>query len=508
MEKQVRQSEGAEEFIGWLYCEYCDEAAASWYLRNKAASAPHYDLNDLLEADNRLEAQIDALRVAGQAGWEASKESFGEDAGYCFAASVVAFESADEERISMILEKAADPELSQGIISALGWLIYEEAEPHIQKLFKSDSPEQQCIGLAASAIHRREPQRLLDHAIYSPYLPLKTSALFAVGELGKGGPIMLRRLQENWSAKEPEVRLAAAWSSALLGDAKALDLLKPFASPENPSREKALGIAMRRMDLKAALAWKKELAKSPDTLRLAVQAAGMIGDPALVPWLLEQMSIPEQARVAGEAFTMITGIDIAKAGLEGKWPEGFEAGPNDDPNDPNVEPDPDEDLPWPERTLVSEWWNKNRNKFQTGTRLLLGKPITKENIAAVLSTGFQRQRAAAALEQAVLTPGKPLYNVSAPAWRQMPPPTPAARAISGPPNYGPRELAITAVNCITPVGLDAAMTAASIRAGITRLVFHDDYKDAGGNEIIISRIKGIKEERKGVANRINALAEM
>ena len=56
------------------------------------------------------------------------------------------------------------------------------------------------------------------------------------------------------------------------------------------------------------------------------------------------MEVPELARVAGEAFTMITGVDIAYEDLEGEWPEDFEAGPTESPEDEDVEMDPDEDL--------------------------------------------------------------------------------------------------------------------------------------------------------------------
>ena len=34
-------------------------------------------------------------------------------------------------------------------------------------------------------------------------------------------------------------------------------------------------------------------------------------------------------------------------------------------------------------------------------------------------TGYQRQRAAAALELAILKPGRPLFEVRAPGWRQQ-----------------------------------------------------------------------------------------
>jgi hypothetical protein len=41
---------------------------------------------------------------------------------------------------------------------------------------------------------------------------------------------------------------------------------------------------------------------------------------------------------------MITGVDIAYEDLEGVWPEGFEAGPTENPENENVAMDPDEDL--------------------------------------------------------------------------------------------------------------------------------------------------------------------
>jgi hypothetical protein len=87
---------------------------------------------------------------------------------------------------------------------------------------------------------------------------------------------------------------------------------------------------MRLMDRTNALIWGNELIRSKETLRLAVIAAGIRGDVVNIPFLIDMMQIPVHARVAGEAFTMITGVDLKDAQLEGCRPEGFEAGPNDD----------------------------------------------------------------------------------------------------------------------------------------------------------------------------------
>ncbi|MGI9500765.1 MAG: TIGR02270 family protein, partial [Geminicoccaceae bacterium] len=49
--------------------QHAEEAAFLWLLRATAVKAPHYDLKDLARLDERVEAHIDGLRVAGEPGW-------------------------------------------------------------------------------------------------------------------------------------------------------------------------------------------------------------------------------------------------------------------------------------------------------------------------------------------------------------------------------------------------------------------------------------------------------
>jgi uncharacterized protein (TIGR02270 family) len=151
----------------------------------------------------------------------------------------------------------------------------------------------------------------------------------------------------------------------------------------------------------------------------ACAAISARGDPEHVPWLIERMDAPRLARPAGEAFAMITGVNIACQSLDCLRPEGFESGPGDDPADENVEMDPDENLPWPDRDKIAAWWKKHESDFTPGTRYLLGKPISEEWLEHVLRHGYQRQRAAAALELAIRRPGTPLFDVCAPGFRQQ-----------------------------------------------------------------------------------------
>jgi uncharacterized protein (TIGR02270 family) len=158
---------------------------------------------------------------------------------------------------------------------------------------------------------------------------------------------------------------------------------------------------------------------SRDPRRLAVAALGHLGLPEDVSALLEWICVPHYARLAAEAFTMITGVDLPSQQMQTQRPDGFSAGPTEDPDDDNVELDPDEDLPWPDCDKIAAWWRNHASDFTPGTRYLLGKPITEDWLERVLQRGRQRQRAAAALELAIRRHGTPLFEVRAPGFRQQ-----------------------------------------------------------------------------------------
>jgi uncharacterized protein (TIGR02270 family) len=125
------------------------------------------------------------------------------------------------------------------------------------------------------------------------------------------------------------------------------------------------------------------------------------------------------ARIAGEAFTMITGIDLVANNLRGAPPEGFRAGPSDDPADDLVALDPDENLSFPDVARVRAKWRTLEAELPRGPRYVFGKPIASRWLERVLRSETQRRRAHAAIDLALLEPGKPLFEVRAPGMRQV-----------------------------------------------------------------------------------------
>jgi len=213
-------------------------------------------------------------------------------------------------------------------------------------------PTIQRVGLAAKAVHRKDPGAVLQTMLTSSDVGLRARVLKAVGELGLRNLASL--VSSSLSAEDPSLGWWAAWSGAILGDGVAIPILQQLGEKNGPYAVKAATMAVRRMSLEAAHRWIRTLAENPETLRVALYAAGALGDPTSIPWLIENMAVPALARVAGESFTMITGVDLAYDDLDTDKPEGFDAGPTEDPEDENVEMDQDEDLPWPTQRTHQE----------------------------------------------------------------------------------------------------------------------------------------------------------
>jgi uncharacterized protein (TIGR02270 family) len=399
--------------------QFAEEAAFLWQLREGAVSAPHYLLADLARLDARVEAQLDGLGVVGEPGWSVVRQVLeAGQAGETFAASVLAFQADDEERVRDVVGVAqAKDEKARGLSSALGWLAFEQASKHIKGLLAAGEPALRRAGIAAAAIHRRNPGPALLEAFANDDPPLKARSFRAAGELGLVDTHIT--LRANLKSKDRAVQFWAAWSNALLiGHKDAVAYLQNVAEGGGCFAERAAQMAMRRLAPNDAKTWLKRLVRELGQKRIAIIAAGAFADPEGIPFLIEQMKVARLSRVAGDAFSLITGANIAYEHLEGQKPEGFEAGPTENPEEDDVAMDADLDLAWPDPTHVQKWWITHHGNFAKGTRYLLGRPITLESLRLALENGYQRQRAAAAIELALLNPGKPLFEVRAPAHRQ------------------------------------------------------------------------------------------
>lgn len=397
--------------------QHAEEASFLALLRDYAVRAPHYSLNDLLKLDRRIEAHLDGLRIAGPVGLETLLQLGPNASGEIFAVAVLALESGNSAALSKLSEHLHKyPEAERFFSAALGWLEWELVSPWIERLLVSPEPLFRRLGLTACGMHRRDPGAALLAGLSHADPSVLARAARSAGELRRRD--LMAAIRAHRLHSSDAVRFWANWASAQMGDEEALEPLRQFAEQAGEFQLRALAVLLCWQQRDASIAWLRGLMQSPAHRRLVIQATGLFGDPVTIPWLIQQMHELPLARVAGEAFTLITGADLALLDLELKTSPDFDSGPNDDPSDPNVSIDPDQDLPWPDPQLVENWWQANQNRFNKGTAYLLGVPLSEAQCQEVLRTGYQRQRIAAACALARYIPTQVLFPTSAPALRQ------------------------------------------------------------------------------------------
>jgi uncharacterized protein (TIGR02270 family) len=356
---------------------HIEEASCLSQTRVSLIAAPRIALRDLTRFDGRIEAHLDGLSMAGEAAWQICQVALETPTlGAIFCATVRVIDDkrrSETDRLFALAE--AVPEMRQALASAFAWVEPSQLRGIVIELLDAEDPLRRHIGIDACAMHRVDPGLVSGRGILDKSLFVRARGLRAAGELGCEEA--LSSCDISVQDADPECRFWAAWSSVLLGNrGTALDTLTSTGLAAGWHRDRAFRLALQAMSLRASHRVLQPLRADPQQLR----------------WLIQG---------------------------RGKRPEHFESGPNDDPDDPNVDMDPDDGLPWPDVSKIEKWWSDNSNQFQEGMRYFMGKSVTRDNCINVLKNGYQRQRILAANYLCLLEPGTPLFDTSAPAWRQQ-----------------------------------------------------------------------------------------
>ncbi len=390
-------------------------------VRQLLLDAPHARLHQLARLDERLLAHLDGLTIASETGQRMTDAvlvaPFG--GGEVFVAAVLALQARDAARLERLLALAeASPEAAPSLVAAFGWVSPTHLRGVTRALLDSLGPLRRAIGLQACAAHQVDPGAVLPTACTDSDPSLQAIAWRVAGELGRTDllPTALQALGD----ADATVRFEAAHAAVRFGDRGAAPAaLRALAEVPGPQQEAALTAFLLLASPTEAHALLKTLPADTTGQRLRVRGAGWSGDPVYVPWLLQQMASPALARVAGEALSLITGLDLAELDLEGAALDSSPPGPNDEPEDDEVALDEDESLPWPDAERVAQWWQENGTRFPAGTLHFVGHVPSKASVSAVLAEGVQRQRVLAADLIVLMQPGSRRFNTAAPSHRQQ-----------------------------------------------------------------------------------------
>lgn len=400
--------------------QHAENVCSLWLQRQQAVEEPHYSFTDLVHLDNRLNANLEGMRVAGAHGLPFFDEMIdADDEGAVFGKALMAIERNDVKTFGDLMEQAeGNQEILIELDSALAWTTPDHLKGIVKMLLTNDSSAAFILGLGTCSSHNRNPGNYLKAGLKHNDVTVRAKTLRVGADVSDrtfGNSVL--ELTEFENDKE---KFEAGRALAFCGQQSAgRKILGALTMSESKYAGLASDLIVQMDDPKISKALLKKLDATEGRIRDVVRGFGLLGDPVAMEWLITNTEVPELSRLCGGSISMITGIDLAMEDLETlDEPEGFEdPGPSDDPDDDNVLLDDDENLPWPAPELIRAWWDSSQ-KLPAGRFYLDGHEKDTAGLKHVLVNGMQRQRNAAAVGLALANPDSKYLDTRLPTAKQ------------------------------------------------------------------------------------------
>ncbi len=394
--------------------EHLDEAAFLWTQWERALVAPNCTLKDVIRGpEERLLAHIDGLLVAGEAAVERLliPALEGDEPEKVFAAALALLDGPTPDAVARVLARldGTEPEVAAVIARVLGLAHREGIEDALVAATRSGEPPTIAASISALAV-RRVPVPDIGSFLASRDPAILAPALAAARV---GGQQHLGLIERAFASTVTAVWDAALETGLVLGMRSAW--LRCRQIVDDKRADAAFPLLVLTMsgedeDLQRILA-----ALDVGTLRpAAIVALGYTGRVTAVDTCLPYLADEKVAKLAGEAVSAITGLEI-----DGEFRKR-EAEPEEPPaleeNDPDADLvlGPEAMLPLPQPGAVQRWWKEARARFDPAVRYLGGKPWSPEVLVSAFTGGFMRRRRVVGLELAVRSRGE--YDVETRKW--------------------------------------------------------------------------------------------
>ena len=392
-----------------LYEQHVDNASFLWVMRSHVIHQPHYTLSDIAELDERIDSHLDALMLSVHQAWKYCLLSLEfEEPGEVFTAAIIAIRSNETKKIQLVVEAGLkNDETFKGLVSALGWLPSNLAHPWIKKFLFSKDIQHKYLAIAVCGIRRENPEifgksldELLKREDCISNEKLYAQCLCLIGEcrLQEYMPDLNRAMNSSDSntSSNRAVNFWANWSAVLLGNTTAINNLKVYVMEEGPYQQQAIQLAFRVLSVEQGRAWIGELLENKNQIRNVIKAVAVLGDPHAISWLIQLMKQVELARLCGEAFTTITGIDLEQCQPGQEDLDNLQQSLTLDDEDMAV--DEDENLLWPDASKVELAWRQCSEGFVLGERYFMGKAIGQVSLVEKTEELGMRRRVGVSLE--------------------------------------------------------------------------------------------------------------
>jgi uncharacterized protein (TIGR02270 family) len=406
--------------VSWdVMREHLAEAAFLWGHWERALVSPRYTLAEVAAGpEERLRAHIDGLVVGGAEVAERllvpALVPVNDEAEPVFAAAAALLAGGDPERTANLIgaTRTADAAALSAIGRAFALHPSRETTAALLAAAEADAglpPAAEAIVLDACRRTAVDPGAVLDRAMRGEDASAKAVALEIARRAGRFTPELLGYFLKRRHRVAGE---AALHSARRAGLAPAWNVALERAEGPEPSRDDLVCLAVAGEPERLELLF--TLAGIAQHRRDALWALGYAGRVRGAEICLDLMADESCARLAGDAFSAITGLALAGELV------ATGAGEDEDEDEAEAEED-DEDggLPRPARAAVARWWSEQRSRFTVDTRYMAGTPATVERAIEVLASGPMHRRPALALELCARTAGEVDVDVADWAHRQQ-----------------------------------------------------------------------------------------
>ncbi|QKC85188.1 hypothetical protein [Mesorhizobium sp. NZP2077] len=348
--------------------QHVEDAAFLWHRRAREIDGHLMGPFDIGRIDQRLDANLDGLFAAGQAAWDLVTARFADyqEPPELFLLGALAFEWQSAPAIRFALESAGP--LGKSGLSALSGAVARSSpdrlKPFVARWLNSTVATERALGVGALYHHEVDPGPRLAELLTDRDAEVRRRALKLAGARRRRDVIV--EVAACMEARGAEERLQAAVAACLLGEARlAQPVLDKMLEGYPEFAGAVMDIRLLTTPSIAARSWWQQFVSTPATREAAVAASGLLGDMAIMPWLIEKMQSPELAYAAGLALRDLIEIDFNDTDV-------FVT----DPAKLGPEFETIEVTPLPSASRAQAWWDNGKgpvrfDKFQSMRRLKL-----------------------------------------------------------------------------------------------------------------------------------------
>ena len=378
-----------------LIQRHANDAAFYWNQRDESITSSHLQLERLSHFDSVLQANLEGLIAAGDAGWDTALQAMERWKGVSqlFVCAFIALQDKSAERLPLLCKRIeAQPNyLARGLISALAWH-HQHSNTSAPNwinhwLETATNPLLRTIALRAAgctgiACHT---QALNDCTAESPYQRAAACRALGAPVNNNENEVLNSTIQQSLAncLNDAAANVRAEAAISLLNRSQsqsALNVLRGtvlLLAQQIPSlKGSQIKVAQRKLER-----WITQLAihcpigdtqagilleqLSPQEQILFVATHG---DPVFIPHVLNWAEETNLAPGVLWAISLITGVDTHAAGIE---------------SDTDIQPSSTiskfKTMPIPNVPALCEWWLAQQRLYVNGQRLLLGQVLPPNN---------------------------------------------------------------------------------------------------------------------------------